>query len=87
MFKKIGKQLSSAIADFGELPLSASREKRKYVLEGAFWVPEHNCIARHSSSSRTPEVRAEKLDTHKAEDSNHLATNPARKRIRDRYLF
>jgi hypothetical protein len=35
-------------------PISASNGKRKYVLEGIFWVPISNCSDRYSTSSVLP---------------------------------
>jgi hypothetical protein len=45
--------LSKAIVDRGDLPLSASKETRRFVLEEVFWVPADNCKPKCTSSSHT----------------------------------
>jgi hypothetical protein len=42
MYVKMRSRLSATI--------SASQEKRKFVLEDVFWVPISNCSSRHSTS-------------------------------------
>jgi hypothetical protein len=58
MYKKIRSRLLAAI--------SASQEKREYVLESVFWVPLSNCGSKRSTSRLVPELRSEKLDSSEA---------------------
>jgi hypothetical protein len=86
MYKKMRSRLLSAIAHLGDLPRSASQEK-KHVLEDVFWVPANNPSSRASTSCHEPELHSEKLHTGEAAVPGDIAINTTRKRIRERYLF
>jgi hypothetical protein len=74
MFKKIRSRLTAAI--------SASQEKREYVLEDVFWVPIGNCRSKSSTSRLVPELRPERLDSSEASNSGDVAVIIDRKRLR-----
>jgi hypothetical protein len=86
MRKKTRSQLSSAIRDLGVPPLSASEEKRKYVLEEVFWVPVSNCGPKRSTSNHSLDPCSERLSTSETAGSNDPATITTRRRVSDRDL-
>jgi hypothetical protein len=62
MFRKIPPNISSTNSDAGNPPPSSSEGKKRYVLEGVFWVPANHASARDSNSRPSPKLREDRLD-------------------------